>query len=436
MGYKCCKYLAEGIEFRYNGVALCNRVGHKGGGDIVAEFYNEEKDDNFCFNVEKYLKKRRQVILQNQTDNLYPNCEGCMELHNQTFNYFEDLKLSNIILHHWTKCNSNCIYCYSSKNKEYYNKRRHYKVLPLIKNLERNKLLNYGGFVNWAGGEISCLEEFNDVEKIFDRYDWFSLFNSSGIKYEETIAMHLKNNRGLLIISTDSGTKETHEKIKRVRSFDKVWQNIERYSAAAENKSLLQLKYIIIHGINDNKGEISAFLNKVKSLGLLYVIFDIDLYYLNDNRDNIPEYIAELFDYAREEAEKAGLRFFIYTNSSVLLTQGKYADTKWNKYIYGDDENVKAFDRVYAFNKDGSYRKYPSIKFISASSKIPYNLIRKSCLEFKKGNIFKVKNTVYAYENDINPNNTAEILSLKTPLKTSLRQLYTKFCINVLNIWE
>ncbi len=75
---KCCNFLAEGIEFRYNAIALCNRVGHKGGGDIVVDYYDDKNPKAFKFDIEKYIEKRNNIIFMNQTGNVYPSCEECM----------------------------------------------------------------------------------------------------------------------------------------------------------------------------------------------------------------------------------------------------------------------------------------------------------------------------------------------------------------------
>lgn len=51
MRYKCCNLLTGGIEFRYNGIALCKRVDHVGGGDIVVQTYDDKKNKDFKFDV-------------------------------------------------------------------------------------------------------------------------------------------------------------------------------------------------------------------------------------------------------------------------------------------------------------------------------------------------------------------------------------------------
>jgi len=334
MLYKTCAFLSEGIEFRYNAIALCNRVGHKGGGDIVVEYYDDKDYKIFNFDINKYIEKRNEVILRNQTSELYPNCEGCIELNRQIYKDKNNLKLSNIVLHYWTKCNSHCIYCYTNQDKKYFNKRKNYKFLPILKQLIKDDLLARNGIVNWAGGEISCLDEFEKILAIFDEYNYFSIFNSSGIKFEKSIAKHLENNKGMLILSIDSGKKETHKKIKQVNSYEKVWKNIKKYEMYCKKKSNLLLKYIILPEINDSEEEITLFLEKIKETNCKYAIFDIDIYYLNQNRDNIPEYIVKLFHFALNKTKELDLNFILYNNAAIVFNQGKWQNSDILKYVF------------------------------------------------------------------------------------------------------
>ena len=243
MKYKCCNLLTGGIEFRYNGVALCQRVDHIGGGDIVVQTYDDKQDIDFKFDIKKYLAKRQEIIAQNKTGKIYHKCEGCVELYERDWPEEKYQKIFQMILHHWTKCNSHCIYCYTNKNKEYFNNRKSYKVLPILKNLDKNKLFDYGGICSFAGGEISCLPEFEGILKILQKYDIVPIFNSSCVEYERRVEEYLRNGNGMLIVSVDCGTKELHRKIKQVDSYESVWKNITRYANAAKRKEFIYTKY-------------------------------------------------------------------------------------------------------------------------------------------------------------------------------------------------
>ena len=407
MKYKCCNLLTGGIEFRYYGVALCQRVDHVGGGDIVVQTYDEKNGGNFKFNIENYLAKRHEIINQNKTGKIYHKCEGCVELREQEWSDERSLKIFQMILHHWTKCNSHCIYCYTNSNKDYYNKRRSYKVVPILKDLDKNELLEYGGICSFAGGEISCLNEFEDVLKILKKYDIFPIFNSSCVKYERKINEYLKNGNGMLIVSVDSGSKELHKKIKQVDTFEKVWKNIGKYAKSSKKPSLIYTKYIILKDINDNEQAITEFLQKSKSTGVKYVLMEIDHYYFIENRDNIPKYIIDLFYYAYNTAEKLGLICQIYSNSSVLLLQGKWANEFWRPLIFdaGIEIDKYSLRSVYKINDNKTFEKYDNIKCAASANNLTYPDIWKACEKSKNNKKFKINNAVYFYAEDIELDN-------------------------------
>ncbi len=399
---KCCNFLAEGIEFRYNAIALCNRVGHKGGGDIVVEYYDDKNPKDFKFNAKKYVEKRNEIILKNTDKSVYPSCEGCMELRRPVVRDVNNLKISNFVLHHWTKCNSHCLYCYTNKDKAYFNSRKSYKVYPFLKELAKNNSIEWGGIVNWAGGEVSCLDEFEKVSAFFDDYDYFSIFNSSCIKYEKTIARHLKENKAVLIVSVDAGTKELHSKIKQVNSFDNVWRNLARYSQSCTNKALIYAKYIVLPNINDNKEEVDKFLKKVKENDIHFVLFDLDIYYFNENRDNIDKNVIDIFYYAFNKSKEYGLNFLLYSNSSVLFTNGKYKDDFWSDYLYDEAPKDNVFNnlQVVIIDKNGKIKIVPSVKQACYYTKIPYKKITESCKKYKKGHPKYINNFAFALKKD------------------------------------
>lgn len=404
MRYKCCNILEEnGIEFRYNGVSLCQRVDHVGGGDIVVQTYNDKTDKFFDFDINKFLAKRKEVIDQNKTGEIYHKCVGCVELYENDWSEIEQPKVSQIILHHWTKCNSHCIYCYTNTDKKYFNERNSYKVLPILKQIEKSDLLDYGGICSFAGGELSCLKEFKGIVKILDRNYWAIIFNSSCIKYERIVAEHLKKGSGMLIVSVDSGNRELHKKIKQTDSFNSVWKNIAKYAKAAKNHlNMIYTKYIVIKDINDNEKSITEFLEMSQKSGIKYVLMEIDHYYFCDNRENIPKYIVDLFYFAFNKAKELGLDCQIYSNSSVLLQQGKWADDFWSTHIFDAGREINKYQRVciQKISKNGEVTLYDDIKSASKQNNLSYKDIWIACEKNKKKKEYILKENLFSYYTD------------------------------------
>lgn len=388
MRYKCCNLLTGGIEFRYNGVALCQRVDHIGGGDIVVQTYDDKKDKKLNFDVKKYLQKKNEVIEQNKTGCLYHKCVGCVELYERDWPEVQNQKIFQMILHHWTKCNSNCIYCYTNTDKEYFNTRKSYKFLPILKDLDKNNLLDFGCICSFAGGEISCLPEFEAILKILDKYDCVPIFNSSCVEFEKSVEKHLKKGNGMLIVSTDSGTKELHNKIKQVDTFEKVWTNISKYAKAANRKGIVYTKYIVLKDINDNEDAITAFIQKSKESGVQSILMEIDHYYFCENRDKVPKYIIDLFYFAYNKAKELGIDCQIYSNSSVLLLQGQWADDFWKDKVFDAGVEIDKYSlrSVYKYDKNKKLTKYDDIKCAANSNNCTYPKIWKACEKTKKLN--------------------------------------------------
>ncbi len=125
---------------------------------------------------------------------------------------------------------------------------------------------------SFGGGEPTILENFDEfIYMLLDKGCKNIRINTSGIKYSKGIERGLKEGSVSIVISTDSGGKQTYEKIKRVKTYDKVWKNIAKYRKAACRENLVKVKYIILPGINDNYEEIENWFkdiikNKVKGV--------------------------------------------------------------------------------------------------------------------------------------------------------------------------
>ena len=84
----------------------------------------------------------------------------------------------------------------------------------------------------------------DDRCNLADQKGWSINFNTSGIKYSQKLAEKLaRNPKSNLCVALDSWTEEIYEKIKRVKTFDKVVENLHKYHEA---RMKIFLKYILI----------------------------------------------------------------------------------------------------------------------------------------------------------------------------------------------
>ena len=194
-----------------------------------------------------------------------------------------------------------------------------------------------------------------------------------------------------------------HNKIKQVDTYEKVWQNIQKYAAAAKRKEMLYTKYIVLKDVNDNERAVYDFLKKSKDSGVKYILMEIDHYYFCENRDNIPKYIIDLFYYAYNKSLELGLVCEIYSNSSVLLLQGKWADDFWKDKVFDAGVEIDKYSlrSVCKVSKDMTIKKYDDIKAAAASTGLTYKQIWKACEKSHGNKKFKIKKSCWFYADDI-----------------------------------
>ena len=110
-----------------------------------------------------------------------------------------------------------------------------------------------------------------------------------------------------------------HQKVKQVKSYDKVWANLKRYAKHQKDPYAVKAKYIVIPGVNDIKEEMDLWLKKAKENGVNCVFHEIESKWFYARRDNIPDEIITLFDYAKEKAEAMGLKYELYERAEHMM---------------------------------------------------------------------------------------------------------------------
>ena len=251
---------------------------------------------------------------------VYHKCEGCIYLIDQDWEEEDKIKFFN--LDYWTYCNCNCIYCHTHNKKDIYNTKITYDFLPILKDMIAKDILGRNGHVSFGGGEVCLLKEFEECMNIFLDYGYFIRIHSGAIDYSPVIEKGLRNGQVDLIVSVDSGTEKTHVKIKEVKTYDRVWANLTSYANAQKNKDLVKAKYIVLPGINDNKEEIDAWLEKCVECNIGSVIQEIESSWFYARRgENVPKYMYDLFDYTKNKAIEMGLIYGEYERAAHMLAE-------------------------------------------------------------------------------------------------------------------
>lgn len=305
MKYKSCKHLRHSIGFYRDEVVICCQSQIK-----TFEYYSLLKNYNGeKIDWKKLTNERIKEIEKLKNNNINKYCDGCIHVKEDFWEEYEPY-IDNITISHWTHCNCDCIYCGLDKRP----KKKPYKFLPILKEMKKQNILNFDGFLLFGGGEPTCLKEFPDILKFFYKNNIKNVqINSSGITYNREIAKYLSKEGMRLTISPDSSDRQTYLKIKNVDKFEQVWNNIKKYAKAQkDNIYALRTKYILIENINDTKEQILNWLLLSKNSGVKIVILEIESDWFAHIQNNIPEHIVNLFNYFEEAAEELGLKVEYY----------------------------------------------------------------------------------------------------------------------------
>ncbi len=205
-----------------------------------------------------------------------------------------------------------------TEDKEYHNTRKTYNIFPVFEQLTSAGLIKEAT-VGIAGGECTEYEkgELEGILNLLKRSNSRAYLFSSGIIFSDCIKQALDMRIADLNISVDAGTKKTYEKIKQVKAFDLVWENIKKYINKT-NSYNVHIKYIIIPGINDNLKEVKEFISKCRKANCKSVWIDIEYNWWNDNKTKErPKHFVNIFNFLSKQKDinvdyKCGQAYYIF----------------------------------------------------------------------------------------------------------------------------
>lgn len=306
--YISCKWLESGVCFD-NGVygsnvKLCCYMSAPGGGNtMIFEDYHGEKID-----WDKFFEIKQKYREIQKSGGTVEGCRGCVFLEEQywpQYNYID-----NIIFDHFTRCNCNCKYCYTEEDKKKYNQLKTYNIFPIIEDMFKKNILKAGGAIGFGGGEPTILPEFEKLLSLLINKKFNDIrVPSSGIKYSPIIAKGISTGQVTVVISIDSGSKETYQKIKQINAYDKVTKNLIKYAKAQRYTFNVISKYIIIPEINDTKEEIDKWMKFNKENNIQVITIDIENSWLTKYREEGTDpKVIDLIKYVQKKANE--MRFY------------------------------------------------------------------------------------------------------------------------------
>ncbi|MBQ4123034.1 radical SAM protein [bacterium] len=293
-------------------------------GPVYYEGYRGEK-----INWDKFRQiKYKAFELLNERDIDKSPCKNCFFLRERKESDIISPKFKLINVSHWTQCNCGCIYCarmLDSKGEISHKleKSQYYDFLPLLKELYKEDLLdkeNLTAFIQ--GGDISVLKEFEPMVKEFLKQgvkEFYILSNN--IKYQPIIKKLLDKDIVHYVTALDCANRELYKKLKRVDKFNQSVDNLKKY-AKSKNGGKVHVKYILIENLNDNKDEITNFINLMKRIGISAVEFMIDNKYLlftNLDETPLPKHYKDLYLHFEQLCKENNINMIFWERTKFVV---------------------------------------------------------------------------------------------------------------------
>ena len=324
---RICDNLNTSICFngKDNGITFCTLTNANNGigwPKISSNVFDGKKID-----WDKFFDERAKEIEKIKNSCEREECKNCQLITDEE--YTDDRKIHYVLLSPWQVCNSNCIYCLGhvdpiyplSRNfKNFYKEYvEPYDMLEIIKDMIENNVLSENAELDFAGGEPTLYPKFDKLLNFLLDHGFKNIIiHTNNIQYSKAIERGVRENAVTLMISIDAGTKKCHEKVKRVKSFDKVWKNFKAYSKAKTKDYSMRLctKYVIVPGVNDSKKELEEFIKQSKKNGATQVALNVYNQLLNEMNydETLLRHLVELADFYKEKAKKENLSHIFFPN--------------------------------------------------------------------------------------------------------------------------
>jgi len=283
MKYRCCGHLLNSSMFflghvNRECVTFCCVPGHSPPRLAMAETPEET--------IANYVKLRTEIIaegvkigLLNESNISIDDRKYTKACHNCPLYHEMEVLPSDIgLVGHVTFgfypsiCQIKCIYCrrredgddYEPFSKELHEK-GYDRVFATVEYAQKTGLIAPDATWAVSCGEITIHPYRDRIYEIVKGMP--TAFYSNCCIFEPRIAENLGASQGsILSFSIDSGTPSTWHKIKGVNNFNKVLGNLMKYSQKAVNPQQIDLKYIVLPGLNDTLADYKGIVRIMKML--------------------------------------------------------------------------------------------------------------------------------------------------------------------------
>ena len=201
-------------------------------------------------------------------------CQSCNEIRESYFAVSRKLRTYNLATD--GHCNFRCIYCnapiFSPRRPEDQNEIFDFrKILEIF---DKNNLLSEELHMDLTSGEICVNPRRREMLDVAAEYGETVSIATNASVYDEQLFRILDSKRASIIVSMDAGTENTFLRIKQRDYYGKVCDNLLAYGKAG--RGAVELKYIVLPGVNDNLMDIDGFIDLCKRVqpGIVTISFD------------------------------------------------------------------------------------------------------------------------------------------------------------------
>lgn len=196
----------------------------------------------------------REEILRGLAENRPTVCKDCPYIKEDYFPAEDKVRIFNYS--EAGACNFKCSYCsYFENTKRAEPAGKYIDCGELFQEMERRGMLSEDLSVDLTCGEISIHPQKDEIYDAIKNAPFIASCTNAAV-YDVRIAQLMEEGRGAINVSMDAGTAETFRKIKGHDMYQAVCENLKRYS---QTGGVVELKYIVLPGINDNEADIDGF---------------------------------------------------------------------------------------------------------------------------------------------------------------------------------
>jgi pyruvate-formate lyase-activating enzyme len=241
-------------------------------------------------------------------------CLGCINIRDAL--WYTDRRIRSVAFSHDTFCNFSCSYCCVPKDGKDYPLSDIENSLGLFRFMKKNNIIDTNTEIYLVSGEITT-HPMRDVMLAEVRDNPCCIFTNASV-FSKKIDELLSMGRSKVYVSIDAGTRETFAKVKGVDAFDRVCENLARYSAGGDR--FVHLKYILLPGLNDSEEDIDGFITLCDRLKARVVDVSRDMFTVAPFDDHAINIVARML----HELPKRGVR----TNAIEAIFATRPGDAK------------------------------------------------------------------------------------------------------------